>query len=250
VAVSESIDRLSPTPYYEQLFDILRRRVVSGELPADSRLPGELELSREYGLSRATVRQTLTKLEQERFARRIAHRGFFAAMPEQQSGWTVHEGFLESQIRHGRTGIDTVVVDAGFVAPPTHVAEALHVAADGQVFALQRVRSLDGRAAMFSTNWFPTDVGTIIAAADDVLSGVGSVNSTLRDAGLIAHGAHRVIRALGAPATVATHLQVSAGEPILRVRSLSWRQDGKYFDYYETWVLTDIIPLEVEVTAN
>jgi GntR family transcriptional regulator len=250
--VSQTIDRESPVPYYEQLFAILRDRVRSGGFPTDERLPSEQELCREFGLSRATVRQTLQKLETEGYARRVARRGVFASTPEKSSGWIVQDahGFLESQIRQGRTGIDTTVVSAKFIAPPQHVAEALHVGAVEQVFALERVRSLDGTIAMFSTNWFPADVGQKIADAADVIDGTGSVNNTLQEAGFVTSGAQRVIKAMNAPDVVTGHLGVGATDPVLRVRSLSWDSNDKRFDYYETWVLTDVIPLEVNVAAN
>ena len=249
--MTQTIERASPVPYYEQLFDILKARIVSGEFPLDERLPSELELCREFGLARATVRQTLSKLESEGYAHRVARRGVFAATPEPSSGWIVQdtEGFLESQIRHGRTGIETIVIAAGFAVPPRHVTDELRLPADEEVFVLERVRSLDGEIALFSRNWFPKDAGATVAAAPDVLDGSGSLNSTLRRAGFVTDGAQRVIHALGAPADVAAHLKVAPGHPVLRIRSLSWDQNDHRFDYYETWVLTDTVPLEVNVTA-
>ncbi len=249
--MTQTIERASPVPYYEQLFDILKARIVSGEFPRDERLPSELELCREFGLARATVRQTLSKLESEGYAHRVARRGVFASTPEPASGWIVQdtEGFLESQIRHGRTGIETAVTAAGFAVPPRYVIDELRLRADEEVFALERVRSLDGEIALFSRNWFPKDAGATVATASDVLDGSGSVNSTLRSAGYITDGARRVIHALGAPDDVATNLKVAPGHPVLRIRSLSWDQSGRRFDFYETWVLTDTVPLEVNVTA-
>lgn len=249
--MTHTIERTSPVPYYEQLFDILKAQISGGEYPVDERLPSELELSREFGLARATVRQTLSKLESEGYARRVARRGVFAAMPEPSSGWIVQdaEGFLESQIRHGRTGIETTVIDAGFRTAPPHVAEALRLSADDKVFAIERIRRLDGEIAMFSTNWFPPDAGAVIAAAPDVLNGTGSVNGTLRRSGFVTEAARRVIHATAAPADIVEHLEVPVGHPVMRIRSLSWDQNDRCFDYYETWVLTDTVPLEINVTA-
>lgn len=250
--MSQAIERDSPVPYYEQLFEILRSRIVKGAILQDERLPSESELCREYGLSRATVRQTLSKLETDGYARRVARRGVFAFVQEKPSGWTIQDehGFLESQLRHGRTGIETTVVDARFLIPPQHVSEALQIDLHDEVFALERVRSVEGSVAIFSTNWFPSNVGRTISATPDVLNGTGSVNNALREAGHITSGARRVIRALRASDHVATHLGIDQDQPVLQVRSLSWDHNDERFDYYETWVLTEIIPLEVNVSAN
>jgi len=250
--MTQTIDRTSPVPYYEQLFDILKGRIVSGDIPVDERLPSELELSRDFGLARATVRQTMSRLESDGFARRVPRRGVFAAVPGPSSGWMLQdaEGFLESQVRHGRTGIATTVVDAGFRVPPAHVAEALGMGPDEKAFTLDRARSLEGRPALFSTNWFPSGSGAVIAAAADVLEGTGSANHALRQAGYVLNGAQRVIHALGAPEEVARHLGVEPGAAVLRIRSLSWDKNDRRFDYYQTWVLTDTVPLEVNIVAS
>ena len=118
------------------------------------------------------------------------------------------------------------------------------------MFAIERVRTLDGVLAMFSTNWFPREIGEQIATEKDVLDGSASVNAALRKAGFSTSGARRVVHALGAPASVAEHVGVPEGQPILRVRSLSWDQRDTKFDYYETWVLTDTVPLEINVAAS
>ncbi|MFV0407758.1 MAG: GntR family transcriptional regulator [Propioniciclava sp.] len=244
------IERTSPVPYYEQLYNILRERIRSGGYGIGERLPSEHELCREYGLSRATVRQTLSKLESDGFAHRIARRGVFASQPSEPSGWTVEEGFLESQIRHGQTGIETMVVGQRTVVAPAHVSEALEIGPSAEVLALDRVRSLHGVVAMFSTNWFPADVGRIVVAAQGVMNGSESLNALLRNAGFSAHGAHRVMRAVSLDQEVSDHLGVAAGSPVLQVRSATWDKDGRRFDYYQTWVLTEIIPLEVNVSAS
>src|SRR5713226_7692934 len=47
---------------YEQVADQLRDLIVSGELERGERLPNETVLAREFGVSRATVREALRLL--------------------------------------------------------------------------------------------------------------------------------------------------------------------------------------------
>jgi GntR family transcriptional regulator len=93
-------------------------------------------------------------------------------------------------------------------------------------------------------------VGRTVSAAQDVLNGVGSLNNTLRLAGFVTRSAHRMIHALPAPKEIAGHLHVKVSHPLLRIRSRSWDQNDTLFDYYETWVLTDVVSLEVDVAAS
>lgn len=60
---------------------ILRRRIVSGQYPAQSRLPAERELALELAVSRGTVRKALTVLESEGLVWRHVGKGTFIGHP-------------------------------------------------------------------------------------------------------------------------------------------------------------------------
>ncbi|MFD0854044.1 GntR family transcriptional regulator, partial [Actinomadura adrarensis] len=72
------IDRRSPLPYYAQLKQLLIVRLETGMEPG-SRLPGEMTLCEEYGVSRTVVRQALDELEAEGRIVRRKGQGTFAA---------------------------------------------------------------------------------------------------------------------------------------------------------------------------
>src|SRR3954451_17173906 len=55
---------------YEQLADLLRERITSGNLRAGDRLPSESSLAEQAGVSRSTVREALRTLEQARLIER------------------------------------------------------------------------------------------------------------------------------------------------------------------------------------
>src|SRR5947209_2906752 len=54
---------------YEQVADQLRELIMSGELPRGERLPNETVLAREFGVSRATVREALRLLTAQSLVR-------------------------------------------------------------------------------------------------------------------------------------------------------------------------------------
>lgn len=246
------IERSSPVPYYEQLYDHLLDRIRRGELAEGERLPGESELHREFGLSRATVRQALELLESHGWAQKVARRGFFVSSPDTAQGWLIEGpgGFLERGIGHANPRVETTVVAADMAELPEVAVSALRLPPGSQGFVLQRVRSVDGDVALVSTNFTPQPVAQVVARAVGVLSGASSLTEALRDAGYTAAGAHRVIHALGAPADVAQHLGIPVGAPLVRIQSTTWTAEGLRYDYYETWLRTEVVPLEVDATAR
>jgi GntR family transcriptional regulator len=61
----DRIDHRAPKLLWQQVADDLRSELASGELAADARLPGELELADQYGVSRDTIRRAIQELVSE-----------------------------------------------------------------------------------------------------------------------------------------------------------------------------------------
>lgn len=52
-------------PVYQQLADVLRKKIATGELAPETALPAEDKLAQQYGVSRPAVRQALGVLRAE-----------------------------------------------------------------------------------------------------------------------------------------------------------------------------------------
>lgn len=245
------IDRSSPVPYYEQLYELLLEKIRSSEIGIGERIPGESELHRDYNLSRATARQALELLESNGFAKRVARRGFFASSPPSEEGWLIEggHGFLDSKIGHGAERVKTDVLRAEVSPLPDHATKALRLPAHTEGFILERIRYLGSELVLLSTNFTPPPVMRWVAEADGVLSGESSLTEALATGGYSPSGARRVIHALPAPHTVAALLKIAEGTPLLRIRSTTWDQSQVPYDYYETWLRSDYVPLELNTSA-
>lgn len=245
------IDRLSAIPYYQQLSEALERRISSREISPGSRLPSENDLCLEYGLSRATVRQALQLLETKGFATRVNGRGVYAIEPPSSHGWMIQgaQGFLENAMGHQNRAVSTQVLCWGTTELPSFATTVFSVPAQSVGYRLERLRSLDGRPALYSINYSPDFLVPIIERSADVLTGKASFSELLANAGFSLGGANRTIWAVGASAEVSKHLQIPLGSSVLHIRSISWTPDGKRFDIYDTWVCSDVIPLEINVST-
>ena len=246
--MTEAIDRVSVTPYYLQLADRIKERISAGTIAVGERLPSEGELATSWNLSRATVREALRLLEEHGWVSRIARRGAFASMPPQR-GWLLHgrEGFFENESRRHRVVTTDVLRAEQHLLPPS-AAAALRLEPDSDGYLLERVRSLDGKVALYSINYLPARVGRLVAVSD-VPTGDGSLNATLSQAGYDVAGAARTVEAVAAEGRIARLLQVSAGTPLLKIKSTSWNSNLVAFDHHEVWVRSDVVHVEIQVGA-
>lgn len=243
------IDRTAPMPYYQQLAEILQRKIAAGEFAPDERLPSESDLCRTFDLSRSTVRETLRALQEQRVIRMVPRRGAFVNTPG-SDGWTlqVTSGFLEVSAEQSGRDVATRVLRAGMEELPPEVCKRLDLPRGTIGFALERVRSLDGAPVMHSVNYLPEEIGHQLEGKP-VLRGEGSLNHTLRDLGIGIQSARRDVVAVPAPGVVAQHLDCPEGHPLLLVESLSLTDGRRPFDCYFSHVRTDRLKISIEARA-
>ncbi|SCG64042.1 GntR family transcriptional regulator [Micromonospora halophytica] len=71
------IDPWSPRSFAEQLADVLRAKIDSGEWQPGHKLPGEVTLAQTYDVARGTVRAALDQLREEGRVVTFTGRGTF-----------------------------------------------------------------------------------------------------------------------------------------------------------------------------
>ena len=96
------------TPIYLQLAGLFRRRIESGEWPVGSQIPTLDALALEFGVARATIRQTTGLLRQEGLLARYRGRGTIVLRRPQREFWyevgcdwdTMHRRLSARRLRH------------------------------------------------------------------------------------------------------------------------------------------------------
>ncbi len=244
----KKIDRTSPEPYYMQLTRILEEEINSGVYKTGDRFPGETKLCRLYDLSRSTVRQTLRTLAQDRKIHMVPRRGAFVSdLSDSHWNLQVPQGFLEPEAHSPEHSIDTTVLRATF-EPLSHFAtSALSLNSGETGFVIERIRAIDGIAAIYSINYMPMDVGNALIGKP-VLQGLESLNETLRNAGFTIHSARREVSAINASAEVSKNLKLPSGSPVALIQSVSRNENQRAFDFYQSYVRTDVVTIAIDAT--
>ncbi|MHA3092940.1 histidine utilization repressor [Acinetobacter brisouii] len=69
----------SPLPLYEQVKQLIIKKIQDGIWPANYKIPSEMELVKQLGCSRMTINRALRELTEQRFLTRIQGVGSFVA---------------------------------------------------------------------------------------------------------------------------------------------------------------------------
>jgi GntR family transcriptional regulator len=245
----DRIDRRSPMPLYFQLARLLTGEINTGRWRAGDRLPSEAEICETYGVSRATVRQALLRLENEGLIQRLKGRGTFISDSRHRS-WLVQssEGFFHDEV--GRFGLDVTsrILRAELAPLPRWASQALSLADDSEGVVLERVRFINGQVALHVTDYL---LSRYALAALSLRDRDGSLYDRLREeAGVWVHGGRRIIEATCATAGVAGLLEVGPRTPLLLIESVSWNARLEPFHCYQSWLRTDRLTIEIEVARS
>jgi GntR family transcriptional regulator len=245
----DRIDRRSPMPLYFQLARLLTGEINTGRWRAGDRLPSEAEICETYGVSRATVRQALLRLENEGLIQRLKGRGTFISDSRHRS-WLVQssEGFFHDEV--GRFGLDVTsrILRAELAPLPRWASQALSLADDSEGVVLERVRFINGQVALLVTDYL---LSRYALAALSLRDRDGSLYDRLREeAGVWVHGGRRIIEATCATAGVAGLLEVGPRTPLLLIESVSWNARLEPFHCYQSWLRTDRLTIEIEVARS
>jgi GntR family transcriptional regulator len=245
---SARIDRDSPVPFYFQLSALIEQEIARGRWEPGRRLPSEPALGTHFALSRTTVRQALARLEQEGLIRRDKGRGTFVIGTRPRT-WLLQspDGFFHDEVdRMGRT-VTSRLLRCEVAPLPGFAADALGLPEGSDGVVVERVRSVDGRIALFVCDYLPRSLAGALA---DELGSAESLYERLRDRlGLEVAGGRRALEAVKAGERLARLLEIDAAAPVIFVDSVAWDRNLQPFHCYRSWLRTDRMRVEIQVSS-
>jgi GntR family transcriptional regulator len=232
-------------PLYFQLARLMREEIIRGRWPVGARISSEFELGSAHEISRTTVRQALLSLEQDGLIERVKGRGTFVA-GAQAPAWFLESsgGFFHDEL-DGGVDVTSRVLRVEKAPLPLWAAEELRLppASDGTV--IERLRHADGRAAMYVIDYLRPE---LFAAAGDI-GERDSLYTLLENAArLRVFGARRTIESITAGPDLGALLGVQPHAPVLLIESVAWDETSVPFHCFTSYVRTDRLRVEVQVT--
>ena len=140
---------------YERLAGTLRDRIAAGIYARGDKLPSEMELMDESGLSRSTVRHALKALVDEGLVRTERGRGAFVAdTPALHENNLVFSSYTK-QVEGQGMKPTTRTVDSGFAKAAGSIAKFFDAAVGSKLVKLVRLRYLDDAPLCLETTYLP-----------------------------------------------------------------------------------------------
>jgi GntR family transcriptional regulator len=138
------LERNSAVPLWEQLDTILREKIEIGAWKTGQMIDSENELSKEYTISRMTVRNVINRLVQEGLLYRVPGKGTFVIEPKIHAKPLAAMGIREQLEKEGMQ-IRTIVVDNKVTLPSDRIAKKLGIENTQAVYYIERIRYIEDK---------------------------------------------------------------------------------------------------------
>ncbi len=151
-------------PNYYRLESHLRESIRNGALRPGDPVPPESSLCQQFGVSRTTVRQALSRLVYDGLITRHRGRGSFVAEPRLEHSKPFLSFEEEMRARGATTGIK--LLDMRTEPAEIRVAENLGIAEGMPIVVLERLRLVNGQVVGYEIRYLPQRIGEALTAEE------------------------------------------------------------------------------------
>jgi len=232
-------------PFYFQIANLIRQKIELGELAAGEKLPKELDLSKALGVSRVTLRQSLSILETEGLVTRERGQGTFVTENPKSPQKIKLTGIIGQDVSH----VDRrSIVSIDDVRPNPQMAEFFRMTQEDSLTRIQRLLIVNKAPFCYVMNFLPTNLAEKVSRKDILnRSMLGIIKTTLRiPVGKI----HQTFEARTAGNEVASHLAIGILSPVLYVETFVHGKNGEPLEFSQIYYRGNEHKYSIELQSN
>lgn len=147
------LDEKNSMPLYLQLKNTIKGLIDRGEIEQGEKILSEHELCEKYNVSRITVRNALSELEEEGYLVKKQGKGTFATKPKLFRPLQDSVGFTDSCKAAGMES-SSLVLKREILPLNDDMKEQLALDDDDQLLYIQRLRLANGEPLMIENNYY------------------------------------------------------------------------------------------------
>lgn len=218
------------SPVYIQIHNQIKRDIEAGVWKVGDRIPSERALSAQFKVSRMTLRQALQTLVEEGILERRVGAGTYVARQKVQEVMSGTTSFTEIMRSQGKFP-SSQTISYRMASPSLSEQERLHLQENDRVVRMERIRLADSVPISFEVTTIPASMVKDFSRAEVT----DSFYATMEQKGGYQIGdAKQTVTATLASESIADYLDLKRGDPILRLRQITYLSDGRPFEYVRT----------------
>ena len=244
IGVFMDLDRSGPIPLYFQIAQRIEKAILSGDLPAGSRLENEVSLGERLGLSRPTVRRAIQDLVDKGLL--VRRRGIGTQVVHGQVTRGVELTSLYEDLSRSGQKPSTKILEYKVIKADSKMAEKLGVELGSDVLYMRRLRAADNVAVSIMENWLPAEF-TDISEAELNEHGLYQI---LRARGVTSRVAKQKIGARKASAQESTDLSIEKNASLLTMDRTAYDNSGRAIEFGHHCYRPDLYSFEVTLVEK
>lgn len=235
----------SHIPYYYQLSEIIKENIKAGVWMPGDQIPSEMELCEQFGISRTVVRQALRELGTDNIIIKRKGKGTFVAKPKIHEGLIQKlTGFYHDMVERGLEP-KTKVLFQEIVPANKKIADYLDVPVGTEVVEIERLRYINDEPIQLVSTYIPLHISPKLAIVDMTHRSLYEYLET--ENGIKLYRGKRYIEAVLANQEEAELLEITVGDPLVMLDSISYTRTGQVIEYYHAVHRGDRTRFEVEL---
>lgn len=222
-------------PLYKQVYDTLIVRLADGFWKPGAALPSEFSLADQLGVSQGTVRKALNQLVAENILVRRQGKGTYVSEHTQESS-------MFRFFRYREAGGDdlipvTEIIDIKTRQANDREAEKLNLEAERRVVQVTRIRSINGKPAIFERVLQPLAVFPDIDKELELPNSLYTLYQEKYNISIVE--VRDELQAVSLPKDIAEHLKLAVNSPALMTERASINIDGRVAEWSQAFCSTD-----------
>lgn len=247
--MDEVLDCKSPIPLHAQLEKILRSNIENDIWTENCMIPSENELSRQYGLSRMTVRSVIQRLVQDELLYRVPGKGTFVN-PNKIVSKPLHRmGVLEQMWNRGYYSTSKTIYAREGIADED-IAERLKLQPEEGVYELCRLRYVKQTPFSLHVSYIPKKLCPGMLEADHDFDGSQLCDILEQNYGIKRENVIETLEIVHADQDKAKLLEVKKNYPLLHLEDTIFGAGMIPMEYTSIFFRGDRIKLEIVNTYD
>ena len=231
----------SGLPYYLQIYNELRGKIVSQVYLKGQLIPSENELAGEFDVTRATIRNAVKKLQDEGFVCTEKGKGSYVNAPKIEQSLFKFYSFGRD---YSSLNIQSVLVKIEDIIDED-IQKVLNLSTQDHITQITRIRKLDDTPVIIETSYIPASLAPDIESFD--LEKLSIYNLLEQHYGLHILKAKEYLDTCIADSYCSKLLEIDKGKPVFVTERITYDTTERSIEYRKSIIRSDKFRFSVEL---